>query len=263
MRAVWFSCVFAVALPSVALAQTAQQSSAPGQPAPTHQSGEARGVNPADNISKIEVLPKLSVIDDAGGISVVTTTLKFDRAIQGKYGINLEVPLSRFESPFGSSNGLSDINLRGRVQFPLGRSISIVGVEGVLATATSDTLGLGKWQLNPTVALVYPVSKHVFVAAVAKQLLSVAGDSNRDDIRQGFFRALVAYSSPKGWWVLADPQLYVDYARAGRTDMSIEAEVGKMVGPMTGAWVRAGGHVAGPWTRAQWSFSGGIRFIKL
>ncbi|MCU0252007.1 MAG: hypothetical protein MUE61_17555 [Vicinamibacterales bacterium] len=250
--------MFAAALSSVALAQPAQQA-----PAQTHQSGEARGVNPADNITKVEVLPKLTVTDDAGGISVVTTTLKFDRAIQGKFGINLEVPLSRFESPFGSSNGLSDMNLRGRAQFRFGRWTSIVGVEGVLPTATSDMLGTGKWQLNPTVALVYPLSKQVFVAVVGKQLLSVAGDSNRDDIRQGYYRALTAYSSPKGWWILADPQLYVDYARAGRTDMSIEGEVGKMVGPMTGAWVRAGGHVAGPWTRNQWSFSGGIRFITL
>jgi hypothetical protein len=229
----------------------------------TAQSGEARGVNPADNISKIELLPKVSVVDDAAGVSVTTFTLKYDRAIRGIYGINLELPLTRFESPSRSRNGVADLNVRGRAQFRMGRWTGIVGVEGVIPVATDDTLGSGKFQVNPTAVAVYPFSRSVFLALIAKQFVSVAGDDERADLRQGLYRALVAYSSPKGWWVLGDPQLYVDYDSAGRKDFQLEAEAGKMVGPMTGVWLRGGGHVGGNWTRNEWAISAGVRFIKL
>lgn len=225
------------------------------------QGTEARGVNPADNLTKIEILPKISIVDDAGGISVTTMTLKYDRAIRGTYGLNVELPLSRFESPLVSSNGISDLNVRGRAQFKMGRWIGIVGLESVIPIATDDTLGSGKFQINPTAVGVYPISRSTFLAFVAKQFFSVAGDSERSDIRQGLYRVLAAYSSPKGWWVLGDPQVWVDYDGGGRTDVQVEAEAGRMVGPTTGVWLRGGGHVAGDWTRNDWTISTGVRFI--
>lgn len=41
------------------------------------QSGEARGVNPADNISKMELLPKVSIVDDEVGISAPCRSRQF------------------------------------------------------------------------------------------------------------------------------------------------------------------------------------------
>ena len=219
-------------------------------------------MNPADNITKFEVLPKLTVIDDDGGVSTTTLTLKYDRAIRGVFGVNVEVPLARFESPFGSSTGVSDVNVRGRYQRPLGSGIAIVGVEGVLPVASDTTLGSGKFQVNPTVVYVQPLSRQVFVAAVAKHSFSVAGDSARDDIRVGLYRLLGAYSSPQGWWTLVDPQVFVDYAAGRRVHVLLEGEVGRMVGPMTGVWIRGGGRIAGGWRRDQWSISTGVRFIS-
>lgn len=219
-------------------------------------------MNPADNISKFEVLPKIGVVDN-DGVSVTTMTLKFDRAIQGKYGLNIELPLSRFESPYGSNNGLSDLNVRVRAQTTLGRWTVIGGLESVVPIATADSLGTGKLQLNPTIVFVYPLTRQIFAAVMTKQYLSVAGAADRADIRQGLYRTLLAYTSPKGWWVLADPQLYVDYAAAGRTDFQLEGEFGKMVAPLVGVWIRGGGHAAGPWTRNDWTLSAGIRFIRL
>jgi hypothetical protein len=205
--------------------------------------GEARGVNPVDNITNLELLPKLSVIDDGLGISVTTVTFKYDRAIQGVYGFNVELPIARFESPFGNDNGLGDMNLRFRAQRRVGERVTVLtGVETVLPTATADSLGSGKFQLNPIFAGVYAFSRTTFLAAVAKHQFSVAGDDEREDIRLGQYRLLLGYTSPKGYWVVADFQQWADYKNNGRLDFSPEVEVGKMVGPTTGVWIRGGGH---------------------
>lgn len=223
---------------------------------------EVRGVNPADNLTKIEILPKLSVVDDTGGISVFSTTLKYDRAIQGNWGVNIEAPLVRFESPYGSHNGIGDVNLRGRYQFRAGKVTGILGLETVLPIASDDTLGSGKWQLNPTIVGVVPIARTAFVAAIAKQMISVAGSSGRQDISRGQYRSLVAFTSPHGWWALADPQYWVDYKNGNRNEFLFEGEFGRMVGHTTGIWVRAGGHVGGNWTQSKWSISGGIRILR-
>lgn len=265
-------------LPAVLLAAllpvASAQSSGSGQPAQQPQSGqpprqqpsggEARGVNPADNITKIELQPRVSVTDDKLGISTATMTMKFDRAIRGTYGVSVELPLARFESPFGSNNGIGDTNVAFRAQKMAGRSVYLAGVQMVIPTATADALGLGKLQVNPTVGAVYAFSKTTFLAVVAKHIFSVAGDAKREDIRWGQYRTLLGYTSPKGYWLLADPQLWTDYRRGARPDFAPEFEVGKMVGPTTGVWFRGGGHVAGGWNNRQsWVVGCGIRFILL
>lgn len=226
-----------------------------------NRESEVRGVNPADNLTKFEILPKLTVLDDALGISIFTTTVKYDRAIRGRYGLNFELPLARFESPFGSVNGNGDFNARARIQFNRARWVTIAGVEAVLPVASDDVLGSGKWQTNPIVAVVYGFSPRVFLAGIAKHLFSVAGDEDREDIVRGQYRLLLAYSSPHGWWALADPQYFVDYEHGERNDLVLEGEFGKMIGPTTGAWVRGGGHLGGNWTQSEWSVSGGLRFL--
>lgn len=118
--------LFTVASPCVVRAQSPAPDSQAATPAPNTQTaadpsaetGETvRDVNPADNISKFEVLPRLTVVDGASSVSLITTTLKYDKAIRGKYGLNFEFPVfARFESPLASNNGVGDINLRFRIQ---------------------------------------------------------------------------------------------------------------------------------------------------
>lgn len=225
-------------------------------------SSEVKGVNPAENLTKFELLPKYTRVDGDNDVSVSTLTLKYDRAIQGVYGVNVELPLARFSSPFGNDEGIGDLNVRGRMQVRDGRWTYIGGAEAVFPIASDDTLGTGKYQLNPTVAGVYAFSSEVFLAATAKHFLSVAGDSDRDNIVQGQYRLLLARSTKAGWWFLADPQLWVDYDREARSQFALEFEAGKMIRPLTGLWLRAGSRLAGNWHREDWSVSGGIRFIS-
>jgi hypothetical protein len=233
----------------------------PGDKPEMGEAGGVRGVNPADNITKFELLPKFSMIDGDNDVSLSTLTLKYDRAIQGQYGLNIELPTACFHSPLGDDFGVSDLNVRGRVQFRRGRWTYITGLEAVFPTASTDTLGSGKYQLNPTVVAVHAFSEQTFAAGVAKHLFSIAGDTDRDDIVQGQYRLLVAHTLNSGWWFLADPQLWVDYHNDGSVQFSCEGEIGKMVGKTTGVWVRGGSRIAGDWQKEDWSISAGIRFI--
>jgi hypothetical protein len=228
------------------------------------QSGDAevRGVNPADNLTKFEILPKFSMINDSDDISVSTMTFKYDQAIQGVYGVNIELPVGYFDSPFAEEFGIGDLNLRGRYQHRMDRWTFIAGAEAVFPIATDDTLGSGKFQLNPSAVAVYAFSKQTFAAMVAKHSFSIAGESDRDDIVQGLYRVILAHTTSDGWWFLADPQLWVDYEKDSRVHFATEFEIGKMINPTTGIWLRGGGHVAGDWEKEDWSISAGIRFIS-
>lgn len=255
-------------LSSLALAQTPTPTPTPS-PTPeatdaedevTPEPGSAKGVNPADNITKIEILPKLTVLDD--GVSITTFTLKYDQALNANWGFNVELPIARFESPIADRTGIGDTNFRIRYTHRASKRITVIaGGEFVFPTGSSDFIGTGKFQINPTVAAVYQVSKKVFVAGAAKQILSIAGKSRREDLRQGQYRIIAGYIAPTGWWALADPQVWVDYKNGGRTEFAPEFEVGKMVLPTVGLFFRTGGHVAGSWQRQDWSVGGGIRFI--
>lgn len=237
-------------------------SGTPEDPAREGPHSEVRGVNPADNLTKFELLPKYSRVDADNDVSVSTLTFKYDRAILGQYGVNLELPVADLDSSSGHTRGIGDLNLRGRVQFRQGRATYITGVEAVFPTASDDALGTGKYQLNPTVVGVYAFSEQFFVAGVAKHLFSVAGGAQRDDIVQGQYRFLAARTLGKDWWLLLDPQLWVDYRNSARVQFSCEGEVGRMIGHSTGIWIRGGSRLAGDWHREDWSITAGIRFIS-
>lgn len=228
----------------------------------THAAPAAvRGVNPADNLTKFELLPKFSMVDSDNEVSVSTLTLKYDRAMMGKYGVNVELPISYFDSPIRHDFGVSDLNVRGRVQFRHGRWTAIAGLETVFPIASADTLGSGKHQLNPTLVGVYAFSSQTFAAGIAKHAFSIAGDQDRDDIVRGQYRLLAAHTLKSGWWILVDPQLWVDYHHDGRLQFSCDGELGKMVGKRTGLWIHGGSRIAGDWHKEDWNISAGARFI--
>ena len=53
---------------------------------------DVRGVNPVDNLTKFEVLPKFTMLDARTEMSISAVGLKYDRAFEGIYGLNFELP---------------------------------------------------------------------------------------------------------------------------------------------------------------------------
>jgi hypothetical protein len=242
----------------LAVSSHAQQADAIG----SADKSDVRGVNPADNLTKFEILPRFTMLDASNEMSISNVVLKYDRAFQGQYGLNFELPVGYFTSNFTEETGIGDLNVRGRVQFGVGRWTFITGVESVFPTATAVPLGDGKYQLNPSIVGVYAFSKQTFAALVAKQMFTIAGDSERHDITRGQYRIIMAHTTPSGWWFLADPQLWVDYDNGSRMHFAPEIEVGRMISKTTGIWLRGGTHLAGNWKKDDWNLSAGIRFIS-
>jgi hypothetical protein len=205
--------------------------------AQAQDTSSAPGVNPKDNITKTEVLFRYDNLN-LGDYSQ-SITLKFDKAFNAQWGANVEVPFVAYKGFGLDQAGLGDIQARIRYTGQWGRLSTILGAELVMPTATDDALGRGKYQFNPAVGAVYPVSQTSFVFLGYKHFLSFAGDDARPDINESQPRILGAYVSPQGWWMLGD----LKYTKSWETEVEqvdVDLEYGRMIAPATGVWVRAG-----------------------
>lgn len=220
----------------------------------------ARGVNPADNLTKIELLPQLRAFGDS---SMTSLTLKYDKAIRKVFGINAELPLLRYSGYGASDNGIGDLTVRARAQHTWGRHTVIGAGEFILPTATENTLGAQQYTFDPILGYVYSFGHNIFGALVAKQYISLHNTepSFSPDINQGQYRLLLGYASQQGWWMLADPQIWINF-ETGHQEILAEFELGTMLNQTTGVWVRAGHRLGGNWHRNDWTVLMGIRFMR-
>jgi hypothetical protein len=94
----------------------------------------------------------------------------------------------------GRTNGLGDITYEGFVAPPAGANGLIWGVGPILVmnTATNDVLGQGKWSLGPA-AVVLSQSSAWTVGALATQVWSVAGESDRPNVSAFSLQPIVSY----------------------------------------------------------------------
>ncbi len=208
-------------------------------PAYSQSSGEsAPGVNPKDNITKVEVLYKYDQYNLGGSIN--SLTFKYDKALDRNWGFNAELPFVTFEGFEVEEAGLGDLQTRVRYVATMGQLSLLGGAELVLPTASDDVLGRGRWQANPVAGVVYMFSQTTFMFAGYKHFFSFAGDEDRPGINESQPRLILGYTDPKGWWLLSDAK----YTRSWESDdletLDAEAELGQMIGPATGVWVRAG-----------------------
>lgn len=175
---------------------------AAGRAARAEEANAAPGVNPKDNITKTELLFRYDSLDL--GDNSQSLTFKYDRAFNANWGGNLEVPIVGYKGFGINEAGLGDVQARVRYTGQIGTTSIILGGEFVLPTASDDALGRGKYQFNPAVGAVVPLSQTAFVYFGYKHYFSVGGDDDRADINESQPRILAAYTSPKGWWVLGD-----------------------------------------------------------
>ncbi len=108
-------------------------------------------------------------------------------------------------APNGGEFGLGDINLTlflspaksGKLIWGLGPIIS-------LPTATDKTLGTDKWAAGPSL-VVLTMPGHWVIGALANNLWSFAGDSDRADVNQFLLQYFVNYNFNGGWYLTSAP----------------------------------------------------------
>ena len=105
----------------------------------------------------------------------------------------------------GSHFGLGDIN-QSFYFSPAGPAELIwgIGPSVNLPTATATPLGSSKFSLGPAaVALIMP--KPWVIGALARQLWSVAGPSDRPNVSQLLLQPFVNYNMADGWYLVSSP----------------------------------------------------------
>ncbi len=222
------------------------------------------GVVPTENITTFEVNPSFNVLDDSGGISNNQVTFKTYRVINERFNWGVEVPLSRYESPTKSVNGLGDILANVTWTLPAEKLFGFgAKMEFFLPTATDDLLGTGKLQASPSAFVLLAFPGGFYGAVGYKHYVSVLGESDRADINMGRLRANIGYTSPNQWWVLTNLYYYMDYEHRGMAEFIPELEVGTLVNDGTAFYANASTHAAGNWKTKDWSFGVGFKLLYL
>lgn len=222
------------------------------------------GVVPTENITTFEVNPSTTVLDDSAGISSTQLTFKTYRVINERFNWGVEVPLSRYESPEKSINGLGDTLVSLSWSLPAEKLFGFgAKMEIFVPTATDKLLGSGQLQASPSAFVLLAFPGGFYGAVGYKHYASIVGDHARADINMGRLRANIGYTSPNEWWVLTNLYYYMDYENSGMAEFIPELEVGTLVNDGTAFYANASTHAAGNWKSKDWSFGVGFKLLYL
>lgn len=209
---------------------------------------KARGVNPAENDTRADVIFKYNRLTN--NVDIFTTTLKFDYRITKEFGFNFEMPiLGHFRSPSPGAGirglndtGVGDVFVRFRYIMDLGvgqlGNTSIGGgVEAVLPTASEHTIGAGTYQLNVSALAVQAWSPTLITAFIGKSVQSVHELHGRRAVQENTARIVQAFILPRGMFVTLDAKY--NWETINRRDVWWEGQVefGMMLDVRTAASV--------------------------
>lgn len=85
-----------------------------------------------------------------------------------------------------------------------------IGPVAVLPTATNQQLGQGKYSIGPS-AVVLAMPEQWVIGALAYNVWSVGGRSNRANVNQMTFQYFINYNVPNGWYVTTQPIITADW----------------------------------------------------
>lgn len=217
-------------------------------------------VKPSDNLTTFEINPSINVINDKGGVSLSQITAKYYYSFANHYSLGVELPFSRFEQPNNSVNGLGDLLLS--IGYKSGEGFLSFGSvwEFTLPSATQDELSLNKVQISPSLFGVVTFSNNVFMALGYKHYATIAGPSDAPDVNMGRVRGMVAYKDNKNWYVVFEPQYYINYKNAHQMEFICELEIGTMLRENVLTYIKTGKHVSGNMDSKDWTVSLGMKF---
>ncbi len=99
-----------------------------------------------------------------------------------------------------------------------------------LPTGTSTVLGTGKWAIGPS-AVVAVMAGPWVAGALATQIWSFGGETNRADVNGMQAQGFLFHNLPNGWAIGTAPLIYADWTRSGRDvwTLPLGAQVSKIL----------------------------------
>jgi hypothetical protein len=229
----------------------------------TDEDQRTLGSDPSEIVSRIEIRNEYLALPEGGHSNA--TIFRGDWAPTDWMLGRVEIPLVTADTEeFGSDVGMGDmlIGLRGKRR--LGERWSVLGeLAFVLDTAGSDALGSGHNAVSPFAVVVWKPSPAWILGLEYRWLGSFDGESDREAIRESEIRPQALRHLPRGFWLLADPRIYVNHVGGNTVAFFPEVEFGKVLARHVELWVRGGGNVAGGGReeREDWVAEMGVRYL--
>lgn len=124
----------------------------------------------------------------------------------------------------GSTFGLGDIQYTAFIARDepkrLFKPIGGIGPTFLFDSATDDRLGIGKWGIGPSLAIVIKPDRWVNGVLVTN-LWSFAGDDQRPDLNLFLLRPFVNYNVWKGWYLTSTPLITANWEATERDKWSV------------------------------------------
>ena len=190
------------------------------------QAQEARGVNPADIDSRIDLIYKRVNLHPEGKTDI--WTIKYDYKLNNQWGLNFELPVAaKLSVPGFSASGLGDLYARARWIVPGADGWTYgLAFETVLPTASKDPLGTGRYQMNVGGLAVKAWSRSFLTAFTMKQITSVGGDDHRDKFSNTEMRLVPVFILSDGWAITGDVRQTWEH-RSSKSWQRLELTVNK------------------------------------
>ncbi len=109
------------------------------------------------------------------------------------------------------SNGLSDTAVQlFFTPEKTGKFFWGIGPSFLFPTATDETIGTEKWSAGPAAGMIY-IDGNWLISAVFQNVISFAGDENRQDVNSMTIRPIITYTLPDGWYLTSSPSIVANW----------------------------------------------------
>jgi len=170
----------------------------------------------------------------------------------------LDIPVVTFFNSSTSETGLGDIYLQALVGPRIQGNFVLAGGTGlVMPTASSASLGRGKWIASPAIAPVWFFPREGFAYIKFQDWFSFAGESNRPAVHYLTVTGYILHRISKQWWGMLDAESNTNWMNDGKTWFKAGGLVGWMVNNRVGVWVK-GEIPFGQYRTADWAIKGSV-----
>jgi hypothetical protein len=231
------------------------------------------GSDPTDFITRIE--PSFEHIELENDIELDLTVLRGDLALLPNLSLRLDIPLASIDPPaaleplgFDAETGLGDIITQLLFKpYSDDQVATLFGIRFDLDTASEEELGQGGTTYAPLVAAAWYPTKGFIIAPVFQWFLGenlqndpLPGERERNELS---YRQLVLWQPmhPYVSWLLADPELIIDFENDDKTNFTIGVEYGKMVSKTVGLFIKPKMHAGGSDKVQEWAIKIGFRYM--